>query len=66
MTSGGGNTVDEESDDSTHIEEQDSKDNGVVLAQLVPDGPIAPLVPAVEEPSTQNTENPSALDAPPT
>ena len=52
MTPGGGDTVDEESDDSTHTEEQDPKDDCMVLAQLVPDGLVAPLVPYVEEPST--------------
>ena len=65
-TPGGGDIADEESDDSTHIEEQDPKDDGVVLAQPVPNGPIAPLVPSAEDPSTQNAENLSALDAPPT
>ena len=65
-TSGGGDIADEESDDSTHIEEQDPKDDGVVLAQPVPNGPIAPLVPSAKNPSTQNAENPFALDASPT
>ena len=31
-TSRGGDTVDKESDDSTHVEKQDSKDDGVALA----------------------------------
>ena len=51
-TPGGGDIVDEESDDSTHIEEQDSKDDGVVLTQPIPDGSVAPLVPSTKDLST--------------
>ena len=38
----------------------------MVLAQPIPDGSIAPLLSFAEDPSTQNAENLSALDAPPT
>ena len=65
-TPGGGDIVDEESDDSTHIEEQDSKDDGVVLTQPIPDGSVAPLVPSTKDLSTWNAENLFALDASPT
>ena len=51
-TPGGGNIVDEESDDSTHIEEQDLKDDGVVLTQPILDGSVAPLVPSTKDLST--------------
>ena len=51
-TPGGGDIVNEESDDSTHIEEQDSKDVGVVLAQPIPDGSVAPMVLSTKDFST--------------
>ena len=50
-TPGGGDTIDEESDDSAHVEEQDPKDNGVVLAQPAPEGPVVASIPSVEDPS---------------
>nr|POE46205.1 hypothetical protein CFP56_60594 [Quercus suber] len=65
-TPGGGDTIDEEFSDSTHTKEQDLKHDSVVLAQPILDGPVASLVPSVEDPSTKNVENPSGLDAPPT
>ena len=51
-TPGGGDIVNEKSDDSTHIEEQDSKDVGVVLAQPIPDGFVAPMVLSTKDFST--------------
>nr|POF21225.1 hypothetical protein CFP56_27004 [Quercus suber] len=41
-----GDSVSEETDDSTHTK-QDPKDDDVVLAQLALDRPVAPLVPFV-------------------
>nr|POE52703.1 hypothetical protein CFP56_17656 [Quercus suber] len=61
----GGDTVNEESDDSIHIEKQGPKDDGVVIAKLVPTGTVAPLVLSAKDPSTQDAVNPFALDAPP-
>ncbi|XP_065638950.1 codeine O-demethylase-like [Quercus suber] len=40
----GSDTIDKESNDFTHIEEQDPKDDSVVLTQPVPDGPVTPLI----------------------
>ena len=37
-----------------HTEEQIPKDNGVVIAQPVPEGHVAISVPSVEDPSTQD------------
>ena len=50
-TPGGGDTVNEESDDSIHIEEQGLKDDGVVIAQIASDGLVATSVPSIEDPS---------------
>nr|POE54823.1 hypothetical protein CFP56_36089 [Quercus suber] len=54
-----------ESNDSAHIEEQDLKDDGVVIAQLVPISPIASLVSFVEDSSTQNIVDPTTMDPSP-
>nr|POE46139.1 hypothetical protein CFP56_54247 [Quercus suber] len=43
----------------------DLKDDDVVIAQLVPVGPVAPLVLSAKDPSTQNVVDPTTLDAPP-
>lgn len=51
MTPKGGDAVNEESDDSIHTEEQSPKGDVVVIAQLVPVGPITPSVPSAEDPS---------------
>ena len=69
-TPAGGDTISEEADDSTQSE-QDPKDDDVVLAQPVVEGPVAPLVlstddppsKAAESPSTPDVENPSSQDA---
>ena len=62
MTPAGGDTVSEETDDSTHSK-RDSKDDGVVLAQPTLEGLVAPLVPSVEDPPSKDAESPSTLDA---
>jgi len=63
ITPVGGDTISEETDDSTQSE-QDPKDDGVVLAQLAVKGPIAPLAPSAEDPSAPNALNFAAQDAP--
>ena len=65
-TPASGNTVSEESDDSTHTEEQIPRDDGVVIAQPIPDGVVALLVPFAEDLPTKDVENSSTLDAPST
>ena len=62
MTPAGGDTVSEETDDSTHSK-RDSKDDGVVLAQPTLEGLVAPLVPSVEDPPSKDAESPSTSDA---
>lgn len=57
----GGDTVSEETDDSTHTE-QDPKDDGMVPAQPTLERPVAPVVPSYEDPPTNDAENPSTLD----
>ena len=57
-----GNTVSEETDDSTHME-QDPKDNGVVLAQPALKKPVTPLVSFTEDPSAPDALNFTAQDA---
>lgn len=59
-----GDTVNEESSDSTHTEEQDSKDNGIVIAQPVLADLVTPSVSSVEDPSTQNVVDPTTMDTP--
>lgn len=66
MTFGGNDTVNEESDDSIHKEEQGPKDDGVVIAQPIPNNPIATSVPSAKDPSALVVKNSSALDTPPT
>ena len=55
-----GDTVDEESDDSTYTEEQIPINDGVVIAQPVPEGYITISSPSVEDPSVQDAQNPVA------
>ena len=59
----GGDTVSEETDDSTQLK-WDPKDDGVVLAQLAIEGPVVPLALFVEDPSTPDALNSTAQDAP--
>ena len=60
-----GNTVSEEIDDFTQLE-QDSKDDGVVLAQPTVQGLVAPLALSANvtplDPSAQDAQNPLAKD----
>lgn len=42
-TPGGDDTISDEPDDSVHTVEQEEKDDGVVISQLVPEGPVAPI-----------------------
>ena len=58
-----GNTVNEETDDSTQSK-WDPKDDGVDLAQLAIEGPVVPLALFVEDPSTPDALNSTAQDAP--
>ena len=51
----GDDTVNEEFDDSAHTKKQVPKDDGVVIAQPIPDGVVAFLVPSAKDPSTQDT-----------
>ena len=60
----GGDTINEESSDSIHTEEQDPKDNDIVIAQPVPVGLVTPSVSSVEDPSTQNFVDPTTMEAP--
>lgn len=40
----GDDAISDEPDDSTHMVEQEVKDDGVVTAQSIPEGPVAPVV----------------------
>ena len=62
-----GDTVSEETDDSTQLE-QDPKDNNVVLAQLAFEGPVTPLALFANDPPPKDTKNLSTKDTqnPPT
>ena len=51
-TPGASDTVDKEFDDSTYTEERIPIDDGVVIAQPVPEGHIATSVPSVKDPSS--------------
>lgn len=53
LTPGGGDTIGVESDDSTYMEEQVHKDEGVVIAQPILNGAVSPSVLFVEDLSTQ-------------
>ena len=48
----GGDTINEESNDSAHTKDQDLKDDGVIIAQPIPVGPITLLVSSSEDSST--------------
>ena len=56
-------TVSEEIDDSTESE-RDPKDDGVVLAQPVVEGPIIPLASSADDPPAHDTPNFAAQDTP--
>jgi len=55
-------TVSEETDDSTQLE-QNPKDDSVVLTQLAIKGLVAPLASSTNDPSLKDARNPSAQDA---
>ena len=59
----GGDTVSEETDDSTQLK-WDPKDDGVVLAQLAIEGPVIPFVLSAEDLPTPDALNSTAHDAP--
>ena len=63
MIPAGGDTVSEKINDSIQFE-RDPKDNNVILAQPVVEGPIAPLAPSAEDLSAPNALNFAAQDAP--
>lgn len=52
QTPRGDDIVNDMPDESTHTIEQEAKDDGVVIAQLEPEGPIAPAVSSVMDPSS--------------
>ena len=58
-----GDTVSEETDDSTHTE-KDLKDDGMVLVQLALEKPVTPLVPSAEDPFVHDAQNFAVQDAP--
>ena len=58
----GGDTVNEETDDSTQSE-WNPKDDDVILAQPTMERPVTPLIPSTEDPPSQDAENPSTQDA---
>ena len=60
-TPAGGGTISEETDDFTQSE-RDPKDDGVILAQLVVERPVNPLIPSTEDPLPQDAKNPSTQD----
>ena len=62
MIPAGGDTVSEKINDSTQFE-QDPKDDNVILAQPIVEGPIAPLAPSANNPPPKDTGNLSAEDA---
>jgi len=55
----GGNTVSEETEDSTQLE-WDPKDDSVVLAQPAIEGPVIPLASSANDPPPKDARNPSA------
>ena len=57
----GGDTFNEETDDSTQSE-GDPKNDGVILAQPAVERPVTPLIPSAED-LPQDIENPSTQDA---
>ena len=59
----GGDTVSEETDDSTQLK-WDPKDDGVDLAQLAIEGPVVPLALFAKDPPTPDSLNSTAQDAP--
>lgn len=64
----GDDTVSDEPDDSAYTIEQEAKYDGVVIAQLVPEGPVFPVVSSIVDSSAEggpNVVNPTILDAPP-
>ena len=58
-----GDTVSEETDNSTKSE-WDLKDDGVVIAQPAVEWPIVPLAPSVNDPPAHDAPNFAAQDAP--
>ena len=62
ITRVGGNTVSEETDDSTQSERY-PKDDGMVLAQPAIDGIVTPLAQSVDDPSSKDVVIPFAPDA---
>nr|POE62453.1 hypothetical protein CFP56_26384 [Quercus suber] len=54
---GGDESLSDESDDSIHIVEQEVKDNGVVIAQPVPEGLVTPTVSSTIDPSFEGGPN---------
>jgi len=58
-----GDIVNEETDDSTHTE-QDPKDDSVVLAQPALEKPVTPLVSSIVDPLAHDAQNFAAQNAP--
>ena len=61
LTPVGGDTIFEETNDSTQSG-RDPKDDGVILAQPAVEKPVTPLILSTENPS-HDVENPSTQDA---
>ena len=59
----GDDTVNEESNASAHTKKQVPKDDGVVIAQPIPDGAVTLSVPSTKDPPIKDTKNPSTQDA---
>ena len=59
----GGDSVSEETNDSTQLK-WDPKDDGVVLTQLAIEGPVIPLALSAKDPPTPDALNFAAQDAP--
>ena len=58
----GGDTVSEETDDSTQLK-YDPKDDGVVFAQLAIEGPVTPLASSAKDLLAPDALNSAAQDA---
>ena len=56
-TPANGNTVSDETDDSSQLE-WDPKNDDVVLAQPVIEGPVTPLAPSANDPPPNDAGNP--------
>lgn len=63
-TLGGGDVVNEKSDDSVHTKKQGPKGDVVVIAQPIPVGTVTPLISFAKDHFVQGAVDPSSSDAP--